>query len=410
MKILITSSKEGTHTFYKLLVKSDNANKYLFLPADKKKNVALPSILQKIPIDILFLKLFYLKRIVWKSILNELKFRFLRKDFFFSEFPNHLKMSSEYNNSDIVFVNHESNILTGIDKPFVKEIEYLISKSCMDVFLTKGTAKKAFNILLNKYSNTDLKYIICYYDVVKKSLISNGANKIADKIVVVPPAYPKSIELHQKPIHKDGFLNVLFIGSINYNLTMYERGILDLIEVMKRLSDDSRMRFFIRIKPTKYISKLLKQVPSNRYVVLDKYLSNEELKELFINSDVLFLPARVSLYVSFVEAFSFGMPIITLDKQANREFVTHNKTGFIIKRGKRTVDFAGLKDAIYDIKLDVPDNQLINQYLYFLNKLKDDKDGLRSMQKNCLREIDTGKFSVSKRNAKLTEIYKNSLN
>src|SRR6185437_5748028 len=60
---------------------------------------------------------------------------------------------------------------------------------------------------------------------------------------------------------------------------------------------------------------------------LENQLEFEELKKLYANSDALIMPGYGGYSImAYLEAFSYGLPIIALDSYGTSEFILEGKT------------------------------------------------------------------------------------
>ncbi len=98
----------------------------------------------------------------------------------------------------------------------------------------------------------------------------------------------------------------------------------------------------------------------------------------------------------FLEAMSFGLPIITVDGLNRKEIVDDGKTGFIISRPNKPNE--------NNINIDII-NELVSKTEYLIKNKKLRK----KMSNEGIKTIKSGKFSISERNRKLKRIYEKAL-
>lgn len=70
-----------------------------------------------------------------------------------------------------------------------------------------------------------------------------------------------------------------------------------------------------------------------RYIVLNGRYSHENLKDIFVNTDVLIVPSMWKETFGYValEAYSYAIPIIITENVGFKDLITDNKTGLVIE-------------------------------------------------------------------------------
>ena len=102
---------------------------------------------------------------------------------------------------------------------------------------------------------------------------------------------------------------------------------------------------------------------------------------------------------------SFGIPIVSVDKDYRKEIIAEGKTGFLVKIPKNTN-----WQEMYSKLIRVQNGEMVNKLAKATEKLIENPKLLKKMSKNCLKEIKDGKFSIKERNKKLKRIYEEALN
>lgn len=267
------------------------------------------------------------------------------------------------------------------DEPWIMDLEsewqfYIGKKNLI-------SKKRVKNILLNK----NCKKILPWTNFTANEIIKEFP-EIKSKIKVIYPAVPTRIT--KKINHKK--ITLIFSGRY-----FYAKGGLYSLEVIDRLTKKySNVYGLINSQIPKDI---LKKYEQNKKIEFYSLIPQKELFELYKKSDIFVYPGFSDTFgFGFLEAMSFGLPILTVDGCARKE-VVENK-GIVIKKPKI---FNWEKDT-KKLRGDILEEMLKQtEYLILNKKLRQD------MSKACLEEIKNGKFSIIERNKQLKKIYEDSL-
>ena len=148
-------------------------------------------------------------------------------------------------------------------------------------------------------------------------------------------------------------------------------------------------------------TKVHKKFSKNKKIKFTGLINRKKLLNHYSNSDILIYPGYTDSFgFAFLEAMSFGIPIITVDGDSREETIDEGKTGFIINRPKK---FSG-----WD-KFGKEEKRIVSEIIKKTSILIENKKLREKMSKNCLEEIKSGKFSIKERNKKLKEIYNEAI-
>jgi glycosyltransferase involved in cell wall biosynthesis len=296
--------------------------------------------------------------------------------------PNaHLSQKGDY---DLIHCAH--CLSKNKDKPWVMDIEsewqlYIGNK-------TKMAKEKVRKLLLNKNCKRILPWTKSTADEIIKDF-----PEIKNKVEVVYPAVP----LHKKTNKKNKKITILY--ATRY---FWLKGGLIALEVYKRLKEQYKDKLELI-----FISDVPKNI-KKRYLGLEikNLVSQKELFKLYSKSDIFFYPSFVDTFgFGLLEAMSFELVPITISHNwgtpAIKEIIKNDKTGFVIPYNNKS------KPPYYEI--NPIEEVLINELLTKLLKLIENKNLREKMSKNCLEEIENGKFSIENRNKKLKRIYQEVL-
>jgi len=157
---------------------------------------------------------------------------------------------------------------------------------------------------------------------------------------VIPYGFPDVIkERHYRHLDKDSVLKLLFVGELSQR-----KGLADLFTVVGRLGSKVTLTVVGR-KTTARCEALEKQLALHRWV---PGIPHEEVLRLMAEHDVLVFP---SLFEGFglviTEAMSQGTPVITTERTAGPDLITHGHDGWIIEAGS----IAALQNSIEELLL-----------------------------------------------------------
>ncbi|MGC9079387.1 MAG: glycosyltransferase family 4 protein [Nanopusillaceae archaeon] len=265
-----------------------------------------------------------------------------------------------YNNS-VIDAEYYISLFYNYDKPF--------SDSIMLKILSRKNIKKILPWTYASYYS--------FPDKIRKIL--------KEKFEVVYPAVPRP---KVKKLKHDK-LTVLFIGRY-----FYAKGGLYALKLFEKLKKEYDIRTIL-------ISMTIPDSLYNKYskiIEIYKSVSSEKLyDEIYPSTDILFYPGfSDSFGFAFVEALSYGIPIITYDGFSRREIIEDGKEGFVI-------------DKIEDKKIMFKINEkLFNEFYEKIKELIDNPSLLKEFSRNAYKKYEE-KFSIEVRNKKLKEIYEEAI-
>ena len=213
--------------------------------------------------------------------------------------------------------------------------------------------------------------------------------ELKDKMEVVYPAIPMPRIKRKK--HKG--INLLFVGRY-----FFRKGGLHALEAMDRLTKKYKdvSGIFVSDVP----EELLRKYSKNKKIKFYKLMPQEKLfQDVYAVSDIFIYPGyRDSFGFAFLEAMSFGIPVVTLNGFARKEIIQNSKTGFVIDKKIPKPDMKRHREDIVTDIVKETEKMIKNRKL--LNK----------MSKNSIEWIKDGRFSIKERNRKMERIYKEALN
>lgn len=314
------------------------------------------------------------KRFFWFSNFLKRNIRRWTK-WFRLAIPNaHLSPKGDY---DLIHCCH--CLSKNLDKPWVCDIEMVPSFAISGIDSERGR-RKVREILMRD----NCKKILPWCEAAKKDIL-RVFPEVENKIKVVYPAVPV-VENLKKP--KNKWLRVIFVARY-FDI----KGGLIALETMERL----RRKFGVEGIVVADVSGELRK----KYSKLKIYdlMPHEKLCGLLRDSDIFLYPSAMDTFgFSILEAWSFGLPVVTINTKytaSRREMVEDGKTGFIFDV-EGDIDFE---------RIGKKEGEIVERLVGDVSKFALDEKLLGKIRKNCLKEINDGKFSVGKRNGELKRVY-----
>ncbi len=206
--------------------------------------------------------------------------------------------------------------------------------------------------------------------------------------------YPSIPPMKFRKIKKKG-ITLLFVGRM-----FYQKGGFHALEVMDNLTKkfDNVNAIYIGEIPEeskKFYSK-------NTKIKIMGLTSHEKiLKDIYPQSDIFIYPGYWDSFgFAYLEAMSFGIPIVTVSRPNTKEIVEEGKTGFLVpyNQNKIKIDSLGQEERrLVNDFCDATINMITNE------KLR------KKMSRTCMKEINEGKFSMKKNHEKLRRVYEEAL-
>lgn len=255
-------------------------------------------------------------------------------------------------------------------------------------------------------TSSDCKKIICWLEAGKKALVSWLGDELGEKIEVVYWGVPGKSFVKN---YDDRKIKLLFVNSGNIN-TATHFNIKGGSEVLKAFVElDKRynnLELVIRSGLPESIRRQYENCSNIR--IMSKPVPWEELEYEWKTADIFVFPTRVPPAKVFLDAMCYELPIVTTDVWGNHELVSDGKTGLLVHYSEA---FKYIKNNMlyfhsgYRDVLRKPDSELVDGMVDKIDVLIQNRELRRSLGKAGRREIETGKFSLLKRNENLKKIF-----
>jgi len=267
-----------------------------------------------------------------------------------------------------------------------------------------GLFLKEKDSIEKKLLKDNCKAIICSNETSLSLMNKYFSKKVLDKTSLIRPAV-KIHKLDSKEKNKNIF-QILFMGSITNPEDFLIKGGLETLECFSRLSKKySKINIVIKCKTTEEIKK---KYSSEKIRFIEEKISDEDLSNLYQSSNILLMPGHTYFLMAFLEAMSYGLPIVCLDTYAVRDYVENNKSGIIIKKSNklpyddpsypcnvRSKEFISLIKEI--------DERVILGLCQAIEKLVNNPNLVEKLGKESIKIVNT-KFSIEKRNNNLKKV------
>jgi len=311
----------------------------------------------------------------------------------------------EITDFDLIFASQ--HLVFNSELPWITDLEFA------NALVAYGSFKFVKNIVKKTLSSKKCKFILPWSDWAKKTLTTSiDCSDFSEKIQVL--RYTVKPKIFSKRLHEP--INFLFVGSsniMNYRNIQF-KNLKEVILAFERITKKfDNVHLTIRSYLPPDLQFLVSKIPS--ITVIDSFLSSEELHDLYVNSDVFVLPSYETNGISLLDAMSFELPVIAMDIYDIPELISHQNNGIMIKPHKKMhiyTDNGSPNDYSWKFIKDI---NLFSEYIvdqleeYFIKLIED--DSLRkNLGKNARKTIESGDFSLQKRNSHLKSIFDSSIN
>ena len=309
------------------------------------------------------------------------------------------RMAKIKNVKDIDLIHSTRGILIRNKKPWIVDLESGAAFAGLEwTTLKKPIMKK----IIRKYlSSPYCKKIIPQSDAAKKTLLENiDCSGFEHKIETLYLAY-HTTKLKRK---ESEVVRLSFIGR-----DFYEKGGHDVQEAFKILN---------KKYPGKVTLKYKGSVPENKKLNLPnvKYLENvpdpgKFYEEIFGDCDIYVQPTTIDSFgVSILEAMSTGLPIVCTDDFTLPELVEDGFNGFLVKSHVHWYPYASTGTGQeYQKKAEEDHPETVKELVDKISILIENKELRKKMGENSFQLVESGKFSIKKRNRTLRKIYDEAL-
>lgn len=298
---------------------------------------------------------------------------------------------------------HSCQSISISDKPYVIDFEHI---SALGGWNQKRIESKIFKSVLKMALESDrCKKIIPWTDASAKSLgYFIESEKIRKKIEVVYPAIS-----YKKHIKKENMKKFIFL-FVAYNF--FRKGGEEALKAFEIVSKTYKNAEFWIISN---IDKKILNTKNEKVICFGLKEKEDILKNYYPKADCFLYPSyNDSFGMVFLEAMSFGIPIITIDDFPTKEIVENGKNGFVIDGYKKrwydnkymTRDGSNKWENVSSWRTEEEKSRIVAQLCEKMIFLMKNKAIQREIFLNNIKKIAEGKFSVKNRNEHISRIYR----
>lgn len=310
--------------------------------------------------------------------------------------------------SDIDITITTGHVLPQAD-PWMIELEsptHPVSYSRVQLRLLKRPVGK---ILCSEHC----KGIICWTESCRKAVESVWSEStVQEKAHVIPLAPdPKILEVNPS-FGNEEYLDLLFVGSSNIEGQFATKGGREALYTFLELKDRiPNLRLTIRSGVPEGVRETCQR--EERIFLFEERIPWTKMHALFQRSDIFLFPSYQSPARIFLDAMSYGLPIVTTDVWANPDIVSDGENGIVISSSDRLdlVDdqnipkFRAKDSALRNRVLRKHDPDVVSSAAAAVERLAENPGLRESMGREGRRRVAKGKHSPETRNASLKRLF-----
>jgi glycosyltransferase involved in cell wall biosynthesis len=276
--------------------------------------------------------------------------------------------------------------------------------------------KRFKGVLESAFSSPHCRKILCQSEASRKSLLADfDAKRFANKIEVV------HCSVAPKPFQKqyvDGKVRMIFVGASarETSLLAFEyKGGREVLESFVQLRRQfSNLELVVRSNLPPDVRAKYEGTTGLRFI--EDIIPLEELEREYMSADICILPCHTTIAMTFLEAMSFELPVVTIDSWANAEYIEHGRTGLVAPRSARLPYYYGNTAQVnfgtpeYDRAMRNTDPVVVEELTKRLRLLVESPELRRGLGMAGRREVEQGKFSLDRVNRKLKAIFDEATN
>lgn len=306
---------------------------------------------------------------------------------------------------------HSGQVLLASNKPWVVDFEQAMvfgrysPKRCM-----RPRFQNALSLILGQ---KNCKKLIPWSEASKqsmKSLLGDCGKKVMEKAEVVYP----TVAFQEKVVRKERKkLELLFVGKF-----FYQKGGMETLKAGIELSKRYDVNLTMISKFPPEVFKKYSQTPGIRLVQSSPTLSDADIADAYRAADVFVYPTHMdNLGFVILEAFSYGLPVVSVTEFAVPELVEHGKRGLLVQNpySDHGPDFLKAFEPSADEahplfhQMANPPQEYVKKIAGSIAELLDNGKMRKRMGDAAYSEVASGKFSCKERGKSLRRIYDEAL-
>jgi glycosyltransferase involved in cell wall biosynthesis len=231
----------------------------------------------------------------------------------------------------------------------------------------------------------------------------------AGKLRVMPLAVrPKQFS----KTYDDRRVRLLFVGTADAPDAFDLKGGKEVLEAFRRLAPRyPHVELVVRSDVPAGLAGRYSGLSNLR--VIDHVIPWPALEGEYLSADVFLMPAYGTPWRAILDAMSYELPVVTTDMDANAEIVEDGSTGFVVPMGQRVpfydercmpLAFTARRSE-RDRAMQSLNEEVVQHLVAKLGVLIEDAALRRRMGRAARNEVETGRFSLDRRNAMLKRVF-----
>jgi len=287
-------------------------------------------------------------------------------------------------------------------KPWVMNVEHVgLIVSC-----NPRHFKRCRKIIQKAFASEYCKKILCYTEVGKKSVLSNfDCSGFEHKLDILPRAVPK--KNFTKSFNRDK-IKLLLVDSAQ--TPQFEiKGVGEALAAFALLSKKyDNLELVIRSDVPKDIKGECLGCSNIR--IIDEIIPWQMLEQEFKSADIFLLPVHSPPSLTFFDAMSYELPVVTIDAPGNSEIVEDAKTGFLVNKSEKIPYFTesfipNFASREFQKAIRTPDPDVVESLVEKTSILIENEELRRRMGKAGRWEVEHGRFSIQNMKKKMKGIF-----
>ncbi len=289
-------------------------------------------------------------------------------------------------------------------EPWVVEVEW---PTQLSGFYMKHLARYRGTIERSLGSH-NCRAVLCMSELTKQTVLHHlNCSGFPQKVETIYRAVPSQPMV--KTDRNDGIVKLLFVGSANIPGEFEdEKGGKEALEAFLILNNKySNLQLTIRSDVPSKVKADIAKVENIK--LIDHTIPWKEMEAEFLSADIFLLPAHHTPSLTFLDAMSYELPVVTIDSWANSEIVEDGKTGLVAYHDRE--DWVPVADFLPE-GITKPfkrgsrpiSNQSVQSLVKNTSKLIESETLRKQLGKAGRWEIENGKFSIETRNRKFKDV------
>jgi len=299
-------------------------------------------------------------------------------------------------NGDIIY---SCGIMVKSNKPWVSDFEHALNVIGGPEYRAN---RRRISSTIRHIEKSECKLLGWSKAAVKSAevVFGNRFKEINDKFDVVYPAL--HLEFDISPKKSNDYVTFLYVSRVFWGKCGMET-LMAFDEIRKKY--DTKL-IFISDTPTEVKNKFT----NDNIVFIDTPVSREEVLKYYSKSDIFILPTLFDTFgYVYLEAMSFGLPVIATSIFAVPEIVEDERSGLLVSPEYSLFngyDYRfGSTEELYEFCIANPQNKLIERLEKAMIRLIENDKERTEFGKYGRWLVENGKFSIKYRNKKLKEIF-----